>query len=673
MTDAPVVLVVRVQRDGAVQVPERRRLELVGLGKGKGGPDSPASPVIADNSDPWISIHGSDSPAWQAEPTFTGEGDDAEDTDDGDGEELGGQSTASTPQCATAACNGGNASPIIVCLHLSDDSLVMPSFPEFKRRVCLRVVPLLEQADEITVSVDQWPLTLLIIALAIGSLHGHTYYIEVPTHGLGNAPTQLQWQASTELSELRELPELQQRTVEQGMVKDIVDQLRLCAPIELPISQGHIEFITRLSDSIRRDRNSQHAPNPLSIYTKPAPDATVKAMPTVEQGVSVFEFFSGIGGMRLGLPETIRNCPIKEVVAFDVSVVANEIYRENFDNRRQQQRQQQHCANDRINGTLREILINGLKVADVDGAADVWTMSPPCQPFTTTRHAKRMDHCDNRSRGLFHIMNLLLAMKRKPRWIVFENVKGFVGSRVHEIWLGVLRDAGYRFRQYLLSPISSVGIPNHRLRYYCVAEHGDSPGSEWLDVGSRIADSCGAGAGADVGADSSSMRDKAARIHEQLPDAIAARFPTEPVPLALYISLDLSHERKQELYLSLEALSSPGIKHISVVGAHDRETYCFTKSYGGRILDQTSGSTFLEGMEKAIGSYNGIDRDNMLALHGRLRLFDPSELLAMAGFPPSFRFPVGMPLKNCFGAIGNSVNVTVVKAVMASLFQDHLT
>jgi hypothetical protein len=73
-------------------------------------------------------------------------------------------------------------------------------------------------------------------------------------------------------------------------------------------------------------------------------------------------------------------------------------------------------------------------VNDVDGKADIWTMSPPCQPckhhtflffcvlflsrflpsriiVTTTRGANRKDHLDHRSKGLYHIMSLLLQMK----------------------------------------------------------------------------------------------------------------------------------------------------------------------------------------------------------------------------------------------------------------------
>jgi site-specific DNA-cytosine methylase len=56
------------------------------------------------------------------------------------------------------------------------------------------------------------------------------------------------------------------------------------------------------------------------------------------------------------------------------------------------------------------------------------------------------------------------------------------------------------------------------------------------------------------------------------------------------------------------------------------------------------------------------------AVVGQVRHFSPNELLAIAGFPKSFEWPPDMPLKHCFACIGNSVNVTVVSAVMRSLF-----
>lgn len=63
----------------------------------------------------------------------------------------------------------------------------------------------------------------------------------------------------------------------------------------------------------------------------------------------------------------------------------------------------------------------------------------------------------------------------KPLWIVVENVKGFLTSNCLKIWKDSLLCCGYVWRQYLLSPLTAVGTPNRRMRYYMIAEHGSSP------------------------------------------------------------------------------------------------------------------------------------------------------------------------------------------------------
>ena len=92
-------------------------------------------------------------------------------------------------------------------------------------------------------------------------------------------------------------------------------------------------------------------------------------------GISVHEFFSGIGGMRLAIPMPVRRC-----VAYDTSLIANQIYSHNFKDKA--------CAK----------LVEQLKVEDVDDGSELWTMSPPCQPFTTTLGAHRRDVKDNRTK-----------------------------------------------------------------------------------------------------------------------------------------------------------------------------------------------------------------------------------------------------------------------------------
>merc|ERR1712194_240317 len=72
-----------------------------------------------------------------------------------------------------------------------------------------------------------------------------------------------------------------------------------------------------------------------------------------------------------------------------------------------------------------------------DGA-DLWIMSPPCQPFTRT--GKKLDLDDNRSAALIRLLEALPKLKKPPNAIFMENVPEFVGSRSHTLLREVLNE-----------------------------------------------------------------------------------------------------------------------------------------------------------------------------------------------------------------------------------------
>merc|ERR1712194_243451 len=126
-------------------------------------------------------------------------------------------------------------------------------------------------------------------------------------------------------------------------------------------------------------------------------------------------------------------------------------------------------------------LIEQLKPEDVDGKADIWTMSPPCQPFTNTLHAKHRDIEDRRCKGFLSLMNLLDKIKKKPLWIMLENVKTFSNSKALDLWRECLTRCGYTYKEILLSPVQ-FGIPNHRMRFYMICEHSNRFVESGLEV-----------------------------------------------------------------------------------------------------------------------------------------------------------------------------------------------
>ena len=81
----------------------------------------------------------------------------------------------------------------------------------------------------------------------------------------------------------------------------------------------------RSSSSILLSTSLSGSRSPLFTF----PDQTskkVKPMPSAAEGLSVFEFFSGIGGMHVSLPPSIDGIPIRKIIAFDCSEVANQVH-----------------------------------------------------------------------------------------------------------------------------------------------------------------------------------------------------------------------------------------------------------------------------------------------------------------------------------------------------------
>lgn len=123
----------------------------------------------------------------------------------------------------------------------------------------------------------------------------------------------------------------------------------------------------------------------------------------------VLELYSGIGGMHFACrPDRTR-----VVAAVDVNTTANSVYAFNFPETRLLQRNVQSL-------TARELDALG---------PDLVTMSPPCQPFT--RQGLQRDSQDPRASSLLSFLRVLPTMRRKPKYVLLENVKGFETSTTH--------------------------------------------------------------------------------------------------------------------------------------------------------------------------------------------------------------------------------------------------
>lgn len=170
-----------------------------------------------------------------------------------------------------------------------------------------------------------------------------------------------------------------------------------------------------------------------------------KVDPKDSRPLRVLELYCGIGGCSAALP------PGAEVVAaLDINENALEVYRWNYP----------HPA--------LPVNLDFIAATDLQSwKADLWWLSPPCQPFTV-RGLKR-DTEDSRTRSLLRLVDCLGEIR--PAYLALENVPGFRGSQTHTLLRAALDDLGYTVEEVVLCP-TELGIPNRRQRLYLVAGLG---------------------------------------------------------------------------------------------------------------------------------------------------------------------------------------------------------
>jgi site-specific DNA-cytosine methylase len=161
----------------------------------------------------------------------------------------------------------------------------------------------------------------------------------------------------------------------------------------------------------------------------------------------VLELFAGIGGFSAAYS------PREVVAAIDIDQAAKQTYERNFES-------------PYYTRSIESITLEWIASFE----ADIWWMSPPCQPYT--RRGSRRDLEDPRSRGLKHLMSLLKHVR--PEWLLLENVLGFRDSETWKSCQIVLKESGYRWMTMEVCP-SSWGWPNRRPRFYVIATLDELP------------------------------------------------------------------------------------------------------------------------------------------------------------------------------------------------------
>ncbi|KIO07356.1 hypothetical protein M404DRAFT_408898 [Pisolithus tinctorius Marx 270] len=330
--------------------------------------------------------------------------------------------------------------------------------------------------------------------------------------------------------------------------------------------------------------------------------------------VRAIEFYSGIGGLHLALSRS--QVPATVIAAYDWDPIACQVYGVNYGS-----------------STVHKTDISTLTAARLSQLqADLWLLSPACQPYTKLNPNAR-GASDPRAQSFLHLIDNVLpqlaVQQVHPRYLLVENVAGFQDSETRYHLVSTLKRLGYEIAEFNLTPLQ-FGIPNSRLRYYLLAKLSH------LKF---------------LGCDDSRLN---------ILDHIPSQHPV------------MVSDRVLEKWGRL----------FDIVLPSGTRSCCFTRGYtqlverAGSILQMNEQlDTTMVFDEFLAAQRNGDAQAVQLLGCLRLRYFTPDELLRLFHItdpfttaPFNFIWPLGVSLKSKYRLIGNSVNVEVIRRLINYLF-----
>lgn len=342
-------------------------------------------------------------------------------------------------------------------------------------------------------------------------------------------------------------------------------------------------------------------------------------------GIKVLELFSGIGGMRCGIVKALASESDAEISfkAVDLNLLCNEIYSNSFSE------------------TAESLDISSISKEWLQNVnADIWTMSPPCQPYT--RQGKMKGSLDDRAKPLHHLIEVMRSMKDAniPRLIIIENVKNFEISDSFDQLKHLLEYLQYNLVGYFLNPLY-MGFPNSRLRFFLVASLGAQK------VPFEIL-----------------TNDPHMKEYELIDTDARRRTISE------FLCQDHSREIVSNLMIPDSVLSKKAAMCFDVVSPGSRQCLCFTRAYTKYI--NGTGSVLLTRPEMA-EAFDDMERplfgvETMTELKDALRFFCPVEAARLNGFSANDeKYDTSLKLPNgCernaqyYRAVGNAVNPEII-------------
>ncbi|KAL8245098.1 hypothetical protein R6Q59_011356 [Mikania micrantha] len=352
-----------------------------------------------------------------------------------------------------------------------------------------------------------------------------------------------------------------------------------------------------------------------------------------EQPWRILEFYSGIGGMRYSAMKAELNAKIIE--AFDINDLANDVYAHNFGHRPFQGN------------------IQTLSAADLDRyQANVWLLSPPCQPYT--RQGLQKQSADARASSFLRILEIIPELMQPPVMLFVENVVGFETSDTHQKMIQILEENQFVTQEFILSPLQ-FGVPYSRPRYFCLAKRkplsfcNPEFNGQLIYMPKPLFDH-----------KESTLISENDHLISTPNDLQQACLPIESF---LEFENSMNHntfsvEGSLNQYLVPSSLIERWGSAMDIVYPDSRRCCCFTKSY----------YRYVKGTGSLLATIMPETRDKTSMKELCLRYFTPREVSNLHSFPKEFEFPEHVTLRQRYALLGNSLSVAVVAPLLHYLF-----
>lgn len=181
------------------------------------------------------------------------------------------------------------------------------------------------------------------------------------------------------------------------------------------------------------------------------------------------DFFSGIGGFRLGFELAGHEC----VGHVEWDKYAQQSYKAMYSKGREKEYEKEFCGWD-----ITEVR------ADQLPRADVWNFGAPCQDFSMA--GKRAGLGGERSSLVHEVFRLVRETPEadRPTWLIYENVKGMLSSNGGRDFLAIITEMaelGYDVEWQLFNS-KNYGVPQNRERVYTIGHLRGRSGGKILPI-----------------------------------------------------------------------------------------------------------------------------------------------------------------------------------------------